>query len=102
MEATWVTTQMTPCCRPLPDLEEPMINRIVACLEGEHRKLSDLLMEMASAATSLTYHPDAATANHRAFEVWDEIRGYLWSHLHIVRELLLSLGETPQAIPSTL
>ena len=41
MEATKVTTQMTPCDSPLPELEIPMINTMVTCLGSEHRKLND-------------------------------------------------------------
>jgi hypothetical protein len=102
MEATQVSTQSTPCCGPLPDLEVPMINTMVACLGSEHRKLDRLIMQLALAATTLAGDPDAATANQRAVEVWDEIRRDLWSHLQIEDELVFLWGEARHAIPGTL
>ena len=50
-------TQMTPCDSPLPELEVPMINTMVACLGIEHRKLNDLIMQLACAATRLANDP---------------------------------------------
>jgi iron-sulfur cluster repair protein YtfE (RIC family) len=102
MEATQVTTQMTPCRSPLPDLEIPMINTMVSCLGSEHRRLNDLTMRLAFAATRLAGDPDAVTANQRAVEVWDEIRSDLWSHLQIEDELVFSWGEAHHAISGTL
>ena len=74
MEATQVTTQMTPCGSPLPELEVPMINTMVRCLGREHRKLDGLILQLAFAATRLAGDSEAVTANQRAVEVWDEIR----------------------------
>src|SRR5713101_4799730 len=73
-------TQMTRCDSPLPELEVPMINTMVACLGSEHRKLDDLIMQLACAATRLASDPGAVTANERVLQVWDEIRHDLRSH----------------------
>jgi hypothetical protein len=102
MEAMQVTTQSTPCCGPLPDLEAPMINTLVACLGSEHRKLDGLIMQLALTATRLAGDPDAPMANQRAVEVWDEIRRDLWSHLQIEDELVFLWGEAHHAIPGAL
>jgi hemerythrin-like domain-containing protein len=102
MEATQVTTQMTPCGSPLPELEIPMINTIVRCLGSEHRKLDDLIVQLAFAATRLAADPEEVTANQRAVGVWDEIRHELRSHLQIEDELVLSWGEAHHAISGTL
>jgi hypothetical protein len=53
MEANSPTTLMTPCGGPLPELEVPMINTVVACLRVEHRKLNELNMKLAYNATRL-------------------------------------------------
>jgi hypothetical protein len=102
MEATQVSIQSTPCCGPLPDLEIPMVNTMVACLGYEHRKLSGHVMRLALAATRLAADPDAAETHQRAVEVWDEIRRDLWSHLQIEDELVFSWGEARRAIPNSL
>jgi Hemerythrin HHE cation binding domain len=102
MEATQVSIQSTPCCGPLPDLEIPMVNTMVACLGYEHRKLSGHVMRLALAATRLAADPDAAETHQRAVEVWDEMRRDLWSHLQIEDELVFSWGEARRAIPSSL
>jgi hypothetical protein len=102
MEAMQVPTQSTPCCGPLPDLEAPMINTLVACLGSEHRKLDGLVMQLALTATRLAGDPDAPMANQRAVEVWDEIRRDLWSHLQIEDELVFLWGEAHHAIPGAL
>jgi len=44
MEAKGTTIRKTPCSSPLPELEVPMINTMVACLGVEHRKLNGLNM----------------------------------------------------------
>jgi len=44
METKDFTIQKTPCSSPLPELEVPMINTMVACLRVEHRKLNGLTM----------------------------------------------------------
>jgi hypothetical protein len=102
MGAMQVSIQSTACCGPLPDLEVPMINTMVACLGSEHRKFDGLIMQLALAATRLASDPDATAANQRAVEVWDDIRRDLWSHLQIEDELVFLWGEAHQAIPSTL
>ena len=99
MEAMQIAIQNSPCCGPLPDLEVPMINAMVACLGSEHRKLGGLVMQLALAATRLAADPDATVANRRAVELWDEIRRDLWSHLQIEDELVFSWGEANRAIP---
>jgi hypothetical protein len=96
------TTQLTPCGTPLPELEVPMITTMVACLRSEHRKLDDLNMQLAFAATRLAGYSEALTADQRAFELWDEIRRDLWSHLQIEDGLVLSWGEAHHAISGTL
>jgi hypothetical protein len=69
MEATQVTTQMTRCGSPLPELEVPMINTMVTCLGSEHRKLDDHILQLAFAATTLASEPDALTANHGTLKI---------------------------------
>jgi hypothetical protein len=93
---------MTPCDRPLPELEIPMINTVVTCLGSEHRKLNDHILRLAFAATRLASDPDALTADQRAVEVWDEIRRDLWSHLQVEDDLVFSWGESHHAISGTL
>jgi hemerythrin HHE cation binding domain-containing protein len=102
MGATQVTTQMTPCGGPLPDLEIPMINTMVSCLGSEHRKLNELTMQLAFAATRLAGGLDAVTAKQRAVELWDEIQTDLWAHLQIEEELVFEWGEEHRAIPGAL
>jgi hypothetical protein len=102
MAANPLTTQMTPCSSPLPDLEVPMINTMVTCLGIEHRKFNGLDMQLACAATRLASDPGAATAQQRALQVWDEIRQELWSHLQIEEELVFAWGEAHHAIPREL
>src|SRR5260370_29087472 len=94
-------TQMTPCDSRLPELEVPMINTMVMCLGSEHRKLNDLIMQLACAATRLANDPGAVTANERALQVWDEIQHALRPHLQI-EDRLRSLGEKPHAISGAL
>jgi hypothetical protein len=102
MGAMQVTTQMTPCGGQLPDLEIPMISTMVSCLGSEHRKLNELTMQLAFAATRLAADPDAAAAKQRAGEVWDEIRRDLWAHLQIEEELVFAWGEAHRAISGAL
>jgi hypothetical protein len=75
---------------------------MVTCLRSEHRKLDDLNLQLAFAATRLADYPEAVTADQRAFELWDEIRRDLWSHLQIEDGLVLSWGEAHHAISGTL
>jgi hemerythrin-like domain-containing protein len=102
VEATQVTTQMTLCSSPLPELEVPMINTMVTCLGSEHKKLNYTIVQLAFAATRLVNDPDAVTANQRALGVWEEIRQDLWSHLQIEDGLVHSWGKAHQAISGTL
>ena len=90
-------TQMTPCDSPLPELEVPMINTMVACLGIEHRKLNDLIMQLACAATRLANDPGAVTANERALQMRDEIQHALRAHLQI-EDGLVSWGKEHHAI----
>lgn len=101
MDATQVTTRMTPCGSPLPELEVPMINAMVTCLGSEHRKLDERILQLAFAATRLASDPNAPAAKQRAIEVWDEIRLDLWSHLQI-EDGVFSWGEAHHAISDTL
>src|SRR5712692_5914097 len=102
MDATPITARMTPCGSPLPELEVPMINTMVACLGSEHRKWADPIMQLALAAARLASDPEAATANQMAVEAWDEIRRDLWSHLQVEEELVFSWAEAHHAISGTL
>jgi iron-sulfur cluster repair protein YtfE (RIC family) len=101
MEATQVTkltNQMSPCGGPLPDLEVPMISTMAACLGHEHRKMNDLVAQLAFAAARVAAGADTVTAEQRVLEIWDEIRHDLWSHLQIEDELVFSWGEAHHAI----
>src|SRR5260370_30991853 len=80
-------TQMTPCDSTLPELEVPMINTMVMCLGIEHRKLNDLIMQLAGAATRLAHDPGAVTANEGALQVWDEVQPAPPSQLQIKHSL---------------
>jgi hypothetical protein len=102
MDAKDIAIGKSPCSGSLPDIEVPMINTMVACLGVEHRKLNDLNMQLAYAATRLASDPGAIDANQTALQVWDDIRQDLWSHLQIEDELVFSWGPTHQAIPGTL
>jgi hypothetical protein len=102
MEAFQVTTQLTPCGGPLPELEVPMITTLVKCLGSEQRKLDELNVQLAFAATTLAADPEAVAAGQRLSEVWDEIRRDLWSHLQIEDGLVFGWGGAHQAISGTL
>jgi len=101
MEAKPFAIKMTPCSSPLPELEVPMINTMVACLGVEHRKLNGLNMQLAYGATRLASDPGAIEANQKILRVWDEIRQDLWSHLQI-EDGLVSWGEAHHAISGAL
>src|ERR1700723_2074800 len=94
-------TQMTLCDSPLPELEVPMINTMVMCLGVEHRKLNDLIMQLAGAATRLANDPSAVAANERALQLRDEIQHALRSHLQI-EDGLVSWGKEHHAISGAL
>jgi len=100
MQATEIT-DTSPCSRPLPDLEVPMINAMVTCLESEHRKFSRLIVRLAFAATR-PLDGDTLGAPQPALELWSEIQRDLWSHLQIEDELVLSWGAAHNAIPAAL
>jgi hypothetical protein len=53
MEVKDFTIWKAPCNSPLPELEVPMINTMVACLGVEHRKLNGLSIQLAYDATRL-------------------------------------------------
>src|SRR5579862_2409225 len=80
MEAAAVTTEITPCGQPLPELEVPMINTIVMCLGNEHSKLNERTMQLALTAKRLFRDPNRSDANQRAVETWEEIQRDLWPH----------------------
>jgi hypothetical protein len=101
MEAKDFTIRNTPCSSPLPELEVPMINTMVACLGVEHRRLNGLDMRLAFAASRLAGDPSAIASSQQALPVWDEIRHDLWSHLQI-EDGLVSWGEAHHAIPGAL
>ena len=101
METKNFTIQKAPCSSPLPELEVPMINTMVACLGAEHRKLNGLDMRLAFAASRLAGDPSAITVSQQVGPVWDEIRRDLWSHLQI-EDGLVSWGEAHHAIPGAL
>jgi Hemerythrin HHE cation binding domain len=101
MEAKDTTIRKMPCSSPLPELEVPMINTMVACLGVEHRRLSGLNMQLAYDAARLANDPDAIEANRNVLRVWDEIRQDLWSHLQI-EDGLVSWGEAHHAIAAGL
>jgi hypothetical protein len=102
VEAAQLTAQMTPCSEPLPDLEVPMVNALVACLGSEHRKLNGLVTRLALIATRHVASRDLAAANRDAFEIWEEIRHTLRSHLQIEDELVYSWGERNHAFSGSL
>jgi hypothetical protein len=88
----------TDCFTALPDLEVPMINSLVSCLAREHLKLDEQIMQLALVATRLAANPNDNQTSARAMEVWEGIRRYLWSHLQIEDELVLTWGEAHRAI----
>jgi hypothetical protein len=101
MEAKDFTIQKTPCGSPLPELEVPMVNTMVACLGFEHSRFNALAMRLAFAASWLAGDPGAIAASQQTLRVWDEIRQDLWSHLQI-EDTLVSWGEAHHAIPGPL
>ena len=101
MEAKNFAIRKSPCNSPLPELEVPMINTMVACLGVEHRKLNGLNMRLAYGATRLASDPGAIEANQTVLRVWDKIRQDLWPHLQI-EDGLVSWGEAHHAIPGGL
>ena len=102
MEAKETMIRNTPCGSPLPELEVPMINTMVACLGVEHRKLNGLDMQLAFAASRLAGDPGAITASQQALRVWNEIQHDLWPHLQIEDELVFSWGKAHHALSDEL
>ena len=86
------------CFAALPDLEVPMINSLVSCLAREHLKLDEQILQLALVATRLAASPDDDQTTGHAMEVWEGIRRFLWSHLQIEDELVLTWGEAHRAI----
>jgi iron-sulfur cluster repair protein YtfE (RIC family) len=103
MDATDASSsKRSPCADPLKDLETPMINTMVECLESEHRKLDEHILQLALAATRLASTPSEPAAKARALEAWDDIRRELWSHLQSEDELVFSWAAAHQALSPTL
>ena len=90
------------CFVALPDLEGPMINSLVSCLAREHLKLDEQILQLALVATRLAANPNDNEVSGRAMEVWEGIRHYLWSHLQIEDELVVTWGTTHHAIAGAL
>ena len=61
-----LTTQMSPCSNPLPELQIPMINTLVRCLQSEHEKLAEHILELALAANRLSSEPSELIAKTSA------------------------------------
>ncbi len=66
-------THNSPCSKPLPDLEIPVINALAACLESEHRKFGRLIMRLALAAARPS-DDDTYGPPQLALELWSEIQ----------------------------
>jgi iron-sulfur cluster repair protein YtfE (RIC family) len=98
MVVSRLATKTSPCSAALPELQGPMINTMVRCLEAEHRKMDEHILQLALAATRLARDPNEPSAKSRAVEGWDEIRRELWSHLQIEDELVFSWGDAHRAI----
>ena len=79
-----------------------MITTLVRCLGSEHRKLDGFNVQLAFSATALAADPEAVASGQRLFEVWDEIRRDLWSHLQIEDGLVFSWAEAHHAISGAL
>jgi iron-sulfur cluster repair protein YtfE (RIC family) len=103
MNATQLSaTQLSSSAGPVSELQIPMINAIVTCLKGEHRKFDEHILRLALAATRLASNPGDLTAKARAIDAWEEIRRELWSHLQIEDELVFSWGNVRRALSMTL
>ena len=90
------------CFVALPDLEGPMINSLVSCLAREHLKLDEQILRLALVASRLAANPNDNEVAGHATEVWEGIRHYLWSHLQIEDELVLTWGATHHAVADAL
>ena len=102
MNAIPVAAKKTDCFAALPDMEVPMINSLVSCLAREHTKLDEQILNLALAATRLAASPNDDEASAHTKEVWEGIQRYLWSHLQIEDELVLSWGGAHHAIAGVL
>ena len=86
------------CFVALPELEVPMIDSLVSCLTREHLKLDEQILQLTLVATRLAANPNDNQTGGHATELWAGIRRYLWSHLQIEDELVLTWGEAHHAI----
>ncbi len=101
MNAVDVTVKKD-CFVTLPDLEVPMIKSLVSCLTREHTKLDEQILQLALAATRFAANPNDDEVSAQTKEVWEGIRRYLWSHLQIEDELVLTWGGAHHAIAGVL
>jgi hypothetical protein len=95
-------TDISPCSGSLPEVEVPLINTMVTCLGSDHQKLNFLTIQLALAAGRLAADADDTDGRQRAFEIWDEIRRNLWTHLQIEDELVFAWAKVHGAIPQAL
>jgi iron-sulfur cluster repair protein YtfE (RIC family) len=102
MVAIPLTAQMPPCSERLPELQIAMINTMVRCLESEHRKLDEHILQLALAAARLGRDPNEPAAETRTLQAWGEIRRELWSHLQIEDELVFAWGNAHKAVSAEL
>ena len=79
-----------------------MINSLVSCLAREHLKLDEQILQLALVASRLAANPNDNEVAGHATEVWEGIRHYLWSHLQIEDELVLTWGATHHAVADAL
>jgi iron-sulfur cluster repair protein YtfE (RIC family) len=91
-------TEPSSCGGPQNRAQVAMISTIVSCLENEHRKLDELILQLSQAATRLASNPSEISAKARAIDAWDAIRQELWSHLQIEDSLVFSWGNAHRAI----
>ena len=102
MVAIQLAAHVPPRTDPLPELQIPMINTMVRCLESEHRKMDEHILQLALAATRLGRDPNELAAKTRTLQVWGEIRRELWSHLQIEDGLVFAGGNTHRGISPAL
>ena len=102
MNAIPVAARKTDCFAALPDMEVPMINSLVSCLTREHTKLDEQILQLALSASRLTANPNDNEAGEHASEAWEGIKHYLWSHLQIEDELVLTWGGAHHALAGAL
>ena len=102
MESLESASGSAECFAAMSDLEVPMINTMLRCLNREHTKLDEQILRLAVAATRLVAHPEDDLASQHTAEIWSEIREYLWSHLQIEDEFVLGWGAAHSAISPAL